>query len=102
MISRIPANAPDHTPKKFDAPKIPLSPNNLAKTITCGGGENYHPSGERGFTNREFACLQTFPLNYKFGKVEVRTQIGNAVPPMLAKALYKAIIKSLEETDGLR
>ena len=74
----------------------------LAKTITCGGGENYHPSGLRGFTTREFASLQTFPVSHQFWKVETRKQIGNAVPPMLARALYREIIKSLEKTDGLR
>lgn len=70
-------------------------------TITTGGGgNNYHPSGKRGFTNREFACLQTFDTDYRFGGQEVRKQIGNAVPPLLAKALYREIIKSLKRTDS--
>ncbi|KAK2764998.1 hypothetical protein FQN54_008697 [Arachnomyces sp. PD_36] len=105
MISRIPRNAENHdvdTIRKFDPPKTPFSLSTLAKTITCGGGENYHPSGRRGYTTREYACLQTFPTDYKFGKVEIRKQIGNAVPPMLARALYREIIKSLERTDGVR
>jgi DNA (cytosine-5)-methyltransferase 1 len=80
--------------------RTPFSPHSLARTITCGGGEgNYHPSGKRSYTNRELACLQTFPLTYKFVGKGVRKQIGNAVPPLLAKALYQSIIHSLRETD---
>ena len=71
-------------------------------TITTGGGGgNYHPSGKRGFTNREFACLQTFDTDYRFGKQEVRKQIGNAVPPVLAKSIYRELIKSLKRTDSI-
>lgn len=71
-----------------------------AKTITTGGGEaNYHPSGKRGYTNREFACLQTFDVDYRFGRRGVRKQIGNAVPPVMAKAIYREIIRSLRRTD---
>ncbi|EPS28556.1 hypothetical protein PDE_03502 [Penicillium oxalicum 114-2] len=71
-----------------------------AKTLTCSGGEaNYHPSGTRKFTEREVACLQTFPLDFKFSQSGVRKQIGNAVPPALARALYREIIASLRATD---
>lgn len=103
VISRIPRNAPDHDVRGAESRGIvrePFDPNQQARTITTGGGDNnYHPSGLRGFTNREFACLQTFPLSYKFGSRQVRKQIGNAVPPMLAEALYREIIRSLECSD---
>lgn len=103
VISRIPQGARDHDVEEaFERKRrrAPFNANQQARTITCGGGEgNYHPSGERGFTNREFACLQTFPLRYRFGPREVRKQIGNAVPPMLAEALYTAIRESLHQTD---
>lgn len=80
--------------------KRPFDGDQQAKTVTTGGGEgNYHPSGERGFTNREFACLQTFDVSYQFGDKEVRKQIGNAVPPVMAKAIYREIVKSLKRTD---
>lgn len=79
--------------------KPPYDPNTPARTITTGAGEfNYHPSGERSFTNRELACLQTFPLEHRFGQ-GARRQIGNAVPPMLAKAVFREVIKSLQKTD---
>ncbi|RAL02683.1 DNA cytosine methyltransferase [Aspergillus ibericus CBS 121593] len=103
-ISRIPAGAQDHDVEgaldRNARRRAPFDANQQARTITCGGGEkNYHPSGERGFTNREFACLQTFPMRYRFGARQVRRQIGNAVPPKLAEALYRAIQESLRQTD---
>ncbi|KAB8237681.1 DNA cytosine methyltransferase [Aspergillus alliaceus] len=102
-IANIPARALDHD---IDAAlsrglsKPPYDPHQLARTITCGGGDNnYHPSGGRNYTNRELACLQTFPMTFKFGQYEVKKQIGNAVPPSLAEALYKEIVRSLQKTD---
>ena len=87
-------------------PKVPLSANVFAKTMTCGGGVgNYHPSGLRDYTIREYACLQTFPVTHSFSnncKTHAKMQIGNAVPPMLAKTLFKAVIKSLRESDEKR
>jgi DNA (cytosine-5)-methyltransferase 1 len=105
MIANIPPDAPDHDIEGSrsrglrNGTRVPFDANRQAKTVTCSGGENnYHPSGTRGFTNREFACLQTFPLDYRFAR-EVRKQIGNAVPPALSKAIYREIIKSLQRTD---
>ena len=81
-------------------PRAQYDANQQARTITTGGGDNNsHPSGRRGFNNREFACLQTFPLEYRFGRHEVRKQIGNAVPPVLARALFGAVVDSLRRTD---
>lgn len=102
-ISGIPPDAPDHDVMAavfspgFEKP--PFDANTLAKTITCGGGENYHPSGLRRYTNREFASLQTFPVTYQFAS-NMKKQVGNAVPPKLAEALYRAIIESLCQTDA--
>lgn len=80
--------------------KAPFDPNTWAKTITCSGGEgNYHPSGQRSYTNREYACLQTFPMDYRFFAKGVVKQIGNAVPPRLSQTIYRAIVQSLRETD---
>lgn len=78
----------------------PYNPRTQAKTITCAGGEgNYHPSGRRLFTPREVACLQTFPLSFQFSTRCVRKQVGNAVPPKFAEAIYREIARSLRETD---
>ncbi|KAL2361703.1 hypothetical protein RJZ56_005385 [Blastomyces dermatitidis] len=79
----------------------PYDPHTQAKTITCNGGENYHPSGTRTFTYREFACLQTFPLEHRFCGKSVKRQIGNAVPPVLGRAIFLEVRRSLEGVDGV-
>ncbi|CRG86309.1 DNA (cytosine-5-)-methyltransferase [Talaromyces islandicus] len=103
-IRGIPRNAPDHslfgTAFQNGLTKPPYDENTQAKTITTGGGEkNYHPSGLRRFTIRELARLQTFPDQYPFSSAYAKKQIGNAVPPRLAEAMYRAAIQSLQETD---
>ena len=105
-IHNIPANADDHDivsaleRYRLLGYRAPYDENGPAKTITCGGGEyNYHPTGKRVFTTREFACLQTFPLDFQFSEREARKQIGNAVPPRFAGTIYKQIYNSLRETD---
>ena len=69
--------------------------------MTTSCGENWHPSGKRGFTDREFACLQGFPLEHKFGPMGVKRQIGNAVPPVVARVLFEGIRRFMEGTDGV-
>ena len=75
----------------------------MKTTITCSKGVSYHPSGTRGFTLREIACLQGFPLEHEFrgSKIEIRKQIGNAVPPIVAKIFLEQIIWALKEADGV-
>ena len=63
-----------------------------------------HPSGKRDFTDRERACLSSFPLCHKFGNFvtrDVRKQIGNAVPPLMASILLQHIKKWLMKVDGI-
>ncbi|EGC49841.1 C-5 cytosine methyltransferase DmtA [Histoplasma capsulatum var. duboisii H88] len=103
-ISKIPPHHPDHDIQY--ARSRPLNrptydPHTQARTITCNGGENYHPSGTRGFTYRELACLQTFPLEHRFCGKSVKRQIGNAVPPMLGKAIFLVVKRALERVDGV-
>jgi DNA (cytosine-5)-methyltransferase 1 len=52
-----------------------------------------HPKAARALTAREAARLQSFPDDYLFvgGRASRNTQIANAVPPVLAKALASAI-----------
>lgn len=56
-------------------------------------GRFAHPEEDRTITLREGARLQTFPDWFVFEgpKVEVAKQIGNAVPPLLAKILGLAL-----------
>ena len=50
------------------------------------GSNNVHPVATRSLTTREAMRLQSFPDSFKFiGKEgDIRTTIGNAVPPLLA------------------
>lgn len=56
-----------------------------------------HPEDNRGLTIRERCRLQSFPDDFiiKGGTVQGRVQTGNAVPPLLAKAVALAIKKYL-------
>lgn len=78
-----------------------------ANTICTAGQKKqqmYHPSGKRDFTAREFACLQEFPLCHKFGDVgatNIRTQIGNAVAPVVGQKMLAEVKRWLMIADGL-
>lgn len=83
-------------------PKPPYDPHTLLRyTITTGNGGDYHPSGERGFTLREFAALQGFPSHHEFTGSGIRKQIGNAFPPTSVKVIYEHIHRWLLKEDGV-
>jgi DNA (cytosine-5)-methyltransferase 1 len=63
------------------------------------GGVNVHPKLARVLTAREMARIQSFPDDFIFEgpKNKQLVQLGNAVPPLLAKAIGLAIIKSYKK-----
>lgn len=79
-------------------------PNKPSPTIPASFQSNFiHPYLNRNYTAREGARLQSFPDNYVFkGKRTTMSweknlsqyqQIGNAVPPLLAKAVAEKIVE---------
>ena len=63
------------------------------------GGVNVHPKLGRVLTAREMARIQSFPDDFIFEgpKNKQLVQLGNAVPPLLSKAIGLAIRKSYGE-----
>ncbi len=93
-----------HGKQQFKSTWGCLNWNKISPTIdtrfdTPSNGTNSHPELHRSITPREAARIQSFSDNYIFygNKTSVCKQIGNAVPPLLALALGKAILKNLRK-----
>lgn len=90
-----------------------LDPFKPAKTVIAGGlkggGRSHlHPFSPRTISVRECARLQTFPDSYEFTGTPARqfTQVGNAVPPLLAYrfalAIKEVILPDFLDTRKIR
>ena len=66
-------------------------------TIDTGHNHHFHYQYNRVPTARESARLQSFPDSYRFlcGKTSQLKQIGNAVPPLMARAIAEEVKKQL-------
>lgn len=92
------ARRSDHT-KRYGR----LHPDALCSTVLtkCDPhwGSFFHPTQDRTISVREAARIQSFPDRYVFsGSITQQyEQVGNAVPPLLAKAIGETIIEMLNE-----
>lgn len=73
----------------------------IAGGVKGGGRSHLHPFIPRTISVRECARIQTFPDSYVFTGTTARqfTQVGNAVPPMLAYRLALQLKKAIEDNQ---
>lgn len=114
-------NSSEFSDKTYDQNNRRMHPDRQCHTVPASFYANFvHPTINRNFTAREGARIQSFPDWYVFkgkptvvshkllqreGREEEKhlcqyNQIGNAVPPLLAMAVAKNILKQLEEQDA--
>ena len=76
-----------------------VSPTIDTRFDASSNGTNNHPYLNRAITPREAARIQSFDDRFIFygSKVYIRKQIGNAVPPLLAKAIADKISESYQD-----
>ena len=66
------------------------------------GGTHIHPTLNRCISAREMARLQSFPDNFLFtgSMKKAMWQIGNAVAPLMAEAIGKALLPFLDSIES--
>lgn len=69
-----------------------------SSTVDTGHRHHFHPTENRVPTVREFARLQSFPDSFRFlgSRTAQHRQVGNAVPPILAREIALELKKVLE------
>lgn len=88
----------DHTDRlEWDRPAGTV----LVGSSAGGGRPHIHPAENRHITVREAARLQSFPDDFVFAGTNTwqYRQVGNAVPPLLAKPIGEKIREHLESVS---
>ena len=113
-LSLIPPNAGKEVlPKKHITKSVysgtwsRMKQNDVAVTITTrfdtpSSGKFTHPFLNRAITVREAARLQSFPDTFKFigSKMSQMKQVGNAVPPLLARKIARVIMNDIKRDNN--
>ena len=86
------AKRSDHT-KRYGRPRTTELSCTILTKCDIHWGAYIHPIENRAFTVREAARLQSFPDDFTFhgSMTEQFVQVGNAVPPMMAKSIANVI-----------
>lgn len=75
----------------------------ITRNFACPSSSRcIHPGDSRAMTIREGARLQSFPDNYLFYGSDgmKRLEIGNAVPPLLSKAIAEKVLEAMKAADN--
>jgi DNA (cytosine-5)-methyltransferase 1 len=96
------ARRSDHT-KRYGRPRLTDLSCTILTKCDIHWGAYIHPVENRAFTVREAARLQSFPDEFVFygSMTEQFVQIGNAVPPMMAKSVADSIKRSSSQIERI-
>ena len=85
--------------RKFNEAWTRYSSSKPSKTIDTGHRNHFHYKWNRIPTVRENARLQSFPDRFTFygSRTSQQRQVGNAVPPLLAKQIALKILEALHD-----
>lgn len=93
-----------HTKSIYSGTWCRMKKDGIAKTITTrydtpSSGEFTHPYLDRAITTREAARIQSFPDTFHFygSKSSQMKQVGNAVPPLLGKAIAERLLDDMKD-----
>ena len=89
-------------PKSGDVRKyIRYKSTEPAVCVTGDMRKIFHYSQNRALTVRELATIQTFPWDFIFkgSTISQQQQVGNSVPPILAKEIALTIIKMMKDNE---
>ena len=99
--SELPEHLRRYTTDHFDDKYKRLDPKEPSRTITAhiarDGYWYIHPTAHRTLTIREAARIQSFPDRFRFAGTPSHAfrQIGEAVPPLVARAIGRSLMRSI-------